>query len=59
MKLYAQLCVLLYLEQSITPNSQIKDRLLSLLKAFPNNITSIGERAFQSCSGLTSVTSPN
>ena len=59
MKLYAQLCVLLYLEQSITPNSQIKDRLLSLLKAFPNNITSIGERAFQSCSGLTSVTIPN
>ena len=39
MKLYAQLCVLLYLEQSITPNSQIKDRLLSLLKAYPNTIT--------------------
>jgi len=39
MKLYAQLCTLLYLEQSITPNSQIKDRLLSLLKAYPNTIT--------------------
>lgn len=39
MKLYAQLCLLLYLEQSITPNSQIKDRLLSLLKVYPNNIT--------------------
>jgi len=39
MKLYAQLCLLLYLEQSITPNSQIKDRLLSLLKAYPNTIT--------------------
>ena len=38
MKLYAQLCVLLYLEQSITPNSQIKDRLLSLLKTYPNTI---------------------
>ena len=38
-KLYAQLCTLLYLEQSITPNSHIKDRLLSLLKAYPNNIT--------------------
>ena len=38
MKLYAQLCVLLYLEQSITPNSQIKDRLLSLLGAYPNTI---------------------
>jgi abortive infection bacteriophage resistance protein len=39
MKLYAQLCALLYLEQSITPNSQIKDRLLSLLRAYPNTIT--------------------
>ena len=39
MKLYAQLCTLLYLEQSITPNSRIKDRLLPLLKAYPNNIT--------------------
>ena len=39
MKLYAQLCLLLYLEQSITPNSQIKDRLLSLLKAYPKTIT--------------------
>jgi len=39
MKLYAQLCTLLYLEQSITPNSHIKDRLLSLLKAYPHNIT--------------------
>lgn len=38
MKLYAQLCALLYLEQGITPNSQIKDRLLSLLRAYPNTI---------------------
>ncbi len=35
MKLYAQLCILLYLEQSITPNSQIKERLLFLLKDYP------------------------
>lgn len=35
MKLYAQLCTLLYLEQSVTPNSQIKDRLQSLFKAYP------------------------
>lgn len=39
MKLYAQLCLLLYLEQNITLNSQIKDRLLSLLKAYPKTIT--------------------
>ena len=39
MKLYAQLCALLYLEQSITPNSQIKDRLLNLLRTYPNTIT--------------------
>ena len=36
MKLYAQLCTLLYLEHSITPNSNIKEKLLSLLKANPN-----------------------
>ena len=35
MKLYAQLCTLLYLEQSITPNSQIKERLLKLLSDNP------------------------
>lgn len=35
MKLYALLCTLLYLEQSITPNSQIKNRLRGLLKAYP------------------------
>ena len=39
MKLYAQLCTLLYLEQSIMPNSRIKDRLLTLLKTYPNTIT--------------------
>ncbi len=39
MKLYAQLCTLLYLEQSITPNGQIKDRLLSLLNTHPEPIT--------------------
>jgi abortive infection bacteriophage resistance protein len=38
MKLYAQLCTLLYLEQSITPNSQIKDKLRSLLKTYPQTI---------------------
>lgn len=36
MKLYAQLCTLLYLEQSITPNSQIKEKLLRLIDAYPN-----------------------
>ena len=35
MKLYAQLCTLLYLEQSITPNSQIKNRLLVLFAKYP------------------------
>ncbi len=35
MKLYAQLCTLLYIEQHITPNSCIKDKLLHLLKAYP------------------------
>ena len=35
MKLYAQLCTLLYLEQSITPNSNIKDSLLNLFKMYP------------------------
>ena len=38
-EIYAQLCTLLYLEQSITPNSHIKDRLLSLLNAYPHTIT--------------------
>lgn len=36
MKLYAQLCTLLYLEQSITPNSQIKLRLRKLFADYPN-----------------------
>ena len=35
MKLYAHLCTLLYLEQSILPNSEIKDRLINLLKFYP------------------------
>jgi len=35
MKLYAQLCTLLYLEQSITPNSQIKNRLLDMFAKYP------------------------
>ena len=39
MKLYAQLCTLLFLEQSITPNSHIKNRLLDLLKAYPHTVT--------------------
>ncbi|MBR4533361.1 MAG: hypothetical protein IKO85_02280 [Bacteroidaceae bacterium] len=43
MKLYAQLCSLLYLEQSITPNSQIKDWLLNLFKAYPQiNVKKMG-----------------
>ena len=36
MKLYAQLCTLLYLEQSITPNSQVKDKLMRLIDNHPN-----------------------
>lgn len=36
MKLYASLCILLYLEQSITPNSQIKHRLLTLFEDYPD-----------------------
>ena len=36
MKLYAQLCILLYLEQSITPSSQIKDKIISLLSRYPD-----------------------
>lgn len=35
MKLYAQLSTLLYLEQSITPNSNIKQQLLDLLTKYP------------------------
>ena len=35
MKLYAQLCTLLYLEHSIAPNSQIKNRLLDLFAKYP------------------------
>lgn len=35
MKLYAQLCTLLYLEQSITPNSDIKQQLLGLFTKYP------------------------
>lgn len=35
MKLYAQLCAILYLEQSIVPNSNIKDKLLKLLADYP------------------------
>lgn len=43
MKLYAQLCILLYLEQSVIPNSQIKDRLLNLFKAYPHiNVKKMG-----------------
>lgn len=36
MKLYAQLCTLLYLEQSITPNSQVKDKLMKLIDNYPD-----------------------
>jgi abortive infection bacteriophage resistance protein len=43
MKLYAQLCTLLYLEQSITPNSQIKAKLSKLLRNFPDrDISAMG-----------------
>ena len=36
MKLYAQLCTILYLEQSILPNSNIKQQLLALFSDYPN-----------------------
>lgn len=36
MKLYAQLCTILYLEQSIIPNSNIKQQLLKLFTDYPN-----------------------
>ena len=39
MKLFAQLCTLLYLEQSIMPSSHIKHKLLDLLSACPRSIT--------------------
>lgn len=43
MKLYAQLCTLLYLEQSITPNSNIKQQLLGLFTKYPQiNLRAMG-----------------
>lgn len=36
MKLYAQLCTILYLEQSILSNSNIKQQLLALFSDYPN-----------------------
>lgn len=42
-KLYAQLCTLLYLEQSIIPNSRIKERLSQLFTDYANiNFTAMG-----------------
>lgn len=38
MKLYAQLCYLTYMEQSIVPNRQFKKRLLELLSDKPHTI---------------------
>lgn len=35
-KLYGQLCCLAYLEQSIFPNSQLKDNILALLSNYPD-----------------------
>ena len=42
MKIYAQLCTMLYLEQSISPNSQIKDKLLDLLRTYPHATRQMG-----------------
>ena len=42
-KLYAQLCYLAYLEQSINPNSNFKSKLVELLKKHPNiNLKAMG-----------------
>lgn len=42
MKIYAQLCTMLYLEQNISPNSQIKDKLLDLLRTYPHATRQMG-----------------
>lgn len=34
-KLYHQLCSLLYMEQSVTPNSDLREKLLDLFKKYP------------------------
>ena len=39
MKLYAQLCCLAYLEQSIHPNSDFKEQVLALLRDKPQTLT--------------------
>lgn len=39
MKLYAQLCCLVYLEQSICPNSDFKEEVIALLRNKPQTIT--------------------
>lgn len=38
MKLYAQLCYLTYIEQSISPNSNFRDGIVSLLSNIPQHI---------------------
>lgn len=39
MKLYAQLCYLAYLEQSICPNSDFKEEIIALLRDKPKTLT--------------------
>lgn len=42
-KLYAQLCVLAYMEQTITPSSTFKDNIISLIQAHPSiDISAMG-----------------
>lgn len=36
MKLNAQLCTILYIEQSVVPNSNIKEQFLKLFAKYPN-----------------------
>ena len=43
----------------IKDNSVVKCRLWAITAAIPEGVTSIGDGAFQYCSGLTSVTIPN
>ena len=54
-----------YMENNIVYSDETKTNLLACSKAIkgeieiPNSVTSIGERAFRDCAGLTSVTIPN
>ena len=54
-----------YMEGNLVYSDETKTNLLACSKAIkgeleiPNSVTSIGERAFRDCTGLTSVTIPN